>query len=341
MSTATGNKESPGILPIPATSNELLLTTSHALPEDRRFFITKTKADPGIGEFDTGKIKRKFTVAVASGKGGTGKTTVAVSLALCAGTGTQLLDCDVEEPNAHIFINPKIRKREPVTMPVPFLDEKKCTGCEKCSGICEFNAIAFLKKPLFISELCHSCGLCVKICPEGAITEIKKDIGALEIGVKGNIDFVSGCMNVGTAMSPPVIRAVKKRLENSAFRIIDCPPGTACPFVTSVKNSDFVLLVTEPTPFGLHDMKLAIKVLKQLKLPFGIIVNKSVSDSDCIGKHCSTEKIPLMMRIPEERRIAEAYSCGISLAESMPEIRNKFETLITDIKKIVKEKNLK
>ena len=287
-------------------------------------------------------IKKGFTVAVASGKGGTGKTTVAVSLALCAGTGTQLLDCDVEEPNAHIFINPEIRKREPVSVPVPFLDEKKCTGCGKCSGICEFNAIAFLKKPLFISELCHSCGLCLKICPEGAITELVKNIGTLEIGVKGNIDFVSGCMDVGTAMSPPVIRAVKKRLENSALRIIDCPPGTACPFVTSVKDSDFVLLVTEPTPFGLHDMKLAIKVLKQLKLPFGIIVNKSVSENDCICKYCSSEKIlPLMMRIPEDMKIAEAYSRGISLVESMPEIRNKFETLIADIKKIVREKNIR
>ncbi len=286
-------------------------------------------------------IKKGFTVAVASGKGGTGKTTVAVSLAMCAGAGTQLLDCDVEEPNAHIFINPEIRRREPVTVPVPFLNEGKCTGCGKCSGICEFNAIAFLEKPLFISELCHSCGLCVKICPEGAITEVAKNIGTLEIGQKGYLDFVSGCMNVGAAMSPPVIRAVKNRLGNSAFRVIDCPPGTACPFVTSVKDSDFVLLVTEPTPFGLHDMNLAVKVLKQLKLPFGIIVNKSVSDSDCIGKHCKSGKMRLMMRIPEDRKIAEAYSCGVSLLESMPEIRNKFETLIADIKELVKEKDIK
>jgi MinD superfamily P-loop ATPase len=301
MSTDTGNKESPGIRPITAMS----------------------------------------TVAVASGKGGTGKTTVAVSLALCAGAGAQLLDCDVEEPNAHIFINPEIRAKEPVNTPVPFLDEGKCTECGKCSGICEFKAIAFLKKPLFISELCHSCGLCAKICPEGAIKEVDKNIGTLELGKKGDIEFVSGCMNVGTAMSPPVIRAVKNRLDSSDFRIIDCPPGTACPFVTSVKNADFVLLVTEPTPFGLHDMKLAIKVLKQLKLKFGIIVNKSISDEDCIGKHCSTEKIPLMMRIPEERKIAEAYSRGVSLLESMPEIKIKFETLIADIKKIVQEKNIK
>jgi MinD superfamily P-loop ATPase len=321
--------------------NELLATDSHAFPGDRRFFITKTKADPGIGKFDLGKIKKKFTVAVASGKGGTGKTTVAVSLALCAGTGTQLLDCDVEEPNAHIFIKPGIRTEEPVTVPVPALDEEKCTGCGKCSGICEFNAIAFLEKPLFISELCHSCGLCAKICPEGAITEVNRKIGTLELGKKGEMDFVSGCMDVGTAMSPPVIRAVKNRLENSALRIIDCPPGTACPFVTSVKNSDFVLLVTEPTPFGLHDMKLAIKVLRQLKLPFGIIVNKSVSESDCIGKHCKSEKIPLMMRIPEDRRIAEAYSCGVSLVESMPEIGDDFRKLVADIKKIVRENNLK
>ncbi len=297
-------------------------------------------------EFTTGKIENGFTVAVASGKGGTGKTTVAVSLALCAGARTQLLDCDVEEPNAHIFINPEIRTTEPVTVPVPFLDEGKCTRCGKCSGICEFNAIAFLNKPLFVVELCHSCGLCLKICPEGAITEVGKNIGTLEIGVKGNIDFVSGCMNVGTAMSPPLIRAVKNRLGNSALRIIDCPPGTACPFVTSVKNSDFVLLVTEPTPFGLHDMKLAIKVLRQLKLPFGIIVNKSVSEDDCIGKHCRSEKIPVMMRIAEGRKIAEAYSRGVSLVECMPEIRSDFEKLIAGMKQMVskeadKEINIK
>jgi len=278
------------------------------------------------------KKGKGFTVAVASGKGGTGKTTVAVCLALCFDKEVQLLDCDVEEPNAHIFINPGSLMEEQVLVPVPTLDESKCTGCGKCNGLCAFNAIAFLEKPLFFPDLCHSCGLCAKVCPEGAIKEVGKNIGRLETGVKGKVHLVSGCMNVGIAMSPPVIRAVKEKAANAALRIIDCPPGTACSFVTSVKNSDFVLLVTEPTPFGLHDMKLAVKVIKLLKLPFGVLVNKSVSGDDCIGKFCKSEKMALLMRIPEDRKIAEAYSRGIPLLETMPELKDEFEKLLQDMK---------
>ncbi|HCE43976.1 MAG TPA: (4Fe-4S)-binding protein [Lentisphaeria bacterium] len=292
--------------------------------------------DTGIKK--TGKL---FTVAVASGKGGTGKTTVAVSLALCTSEDVQLLDCDVEEPNAHIFINPGNLAEEQVSVPVPSLDEAKCTGCGKCNGVCAFNAIAFLGKPLFVLDLCHSCGLCAKACPEGAIKEVGRNIGKLETGIKGKVHFVSGCMDVGTAMSPPVIRAVKGKSSNAALRIIDCPPGTACSFVTSVKNSDFVLLVSEPTPFGLHDMTLAVKVIKQLKIPFGVLVNKSDSDDDRIGKYCRSEKIALLMRIPEDRRIAEAYSRGVPLLETMPDLKDKFEKLLQDMKDICSGRNEK
>jgi len=275
-----------------------------------------------------------FTVAVASGKGGTGKTTVAVAMALCAGTDVQLLDCDVEEPNAHIFINPEILGREQVQVPVPFLDESKCTRCGKCAGVCAFNAVAYLEKPIFFHDLCHSCGLCVKVCSEGAIRELGRNIGRLESGVSGKICFISGCMDVGTAMAPPLIREVKGRSSGTALKIIDCPPGTACAFVTSVKNSDFVLLVTEPTPFGLHDLALAVKVIKLLKLPFGVLVNKSVQEDDCIGKYCKSEKIPLIMRIPDDRKIAEAYSRGLPMLETMPEFKGSFEKMLQDIKVI-------
>ncbi|HBC89801.1 MAG TPA: (4Fe-4S)-binding protein [Lentisphaeria bacterium] len=288
----------------------------------------------GTGSKTAGKI---FTVAVASGKGGTGKTTVAISMALCAETDVQLLDCDVEEPNAHILLKPSIQGNEHVSMPVPFLDEAKCTGCGKCSGICAFNAIVFLKKPLFLPDLCHSCGLCMKVCPGKAIMEKPRHIGILEIGAKGDVGFVSGCLDIGIASSPALIRAVRKQSKNAGLEIIDCPPGTACSFVTSVKDSDFVLLVTEPTRFGLHDMTLAIKVIKQLKLPFGVLVNKSISDDDCIGKYCSSEKIPLLMRIPDDRSIAEAYSRGVDLMEVKPELKDGFLKMIDAVRAIAEE----
>ncbi len=273
-----------------------------------------------------------FTVAVASGKGGTGKTSVAVALSIAAGEGVQLLDCDVEEPNSEIFLRPGNMKSEIVTVPVPSLNENKCTGCGKCSGICAFNALAFLGKPVFFQDMCHGCGLCMKMCPEGAIIEMQRNIGTMQIGDSVNVRLVSGCLKVGVAMATPLIRCIRSRVSAEVLRIIDCPPGTACQFMASVRDVDFVLLVAEPTRFGLHDMILAIKALKRTGLNFGVLVNKSVSKDDCIGRFCKGEKINLLMRIPEERKIAEAYSRGIPLLESMPELKQDFIRLIEEMK---------
>ena len=198
-------------------------------------------------------------IAVASGKGGTGKTTIATNLALSVGSNVQLLDCDVEEPNAHFFIHPTFEVTRPITTPVPEVDEEKCTFCGKCSDICQFKAIAVLDKTVLVfQELCHSCGGCMEVCPENAITEKGRELGIIQTGHRNGIEFIHGKLRVGEAMSPPLIRAVREYELPDKLTIIDAPPGTSCPVIASVKDSDFVLLVTEPTPFGLHDLKLAV-----------------------------------------------------------------------------------
>lgn len=198
-------------------------------------------------------------IAVASGKGGTGKTTVAVAMASACHSGEALFDCDVEEPNCHLFLNPDMTRRNAVTVPKPSIDESLCNGCGACSGICRYNALVNLgKRVLFFPELCHSCGGCSLICPVGAIREEASEIGNLDFARIDRLKLLSGTLSVGRAMSPPLIRAVKKHIPEHGLSIIDCPPGTSCPMVASIRNSDFVLLVTEPTPFGLHDLKLAV-----------------------------------------------------------------------------------
>ncbi|VGO22383.1 ATP-binding protein [Pontiella sulfatireligans] len=267
-------------------------------------------------------------IAIASGKGGTGKTTISCALAFAATGPVRLLDCDVEEPNSHFFIQPKIEQTETVFSLVPQVDPEKCTGCGECSRVCQFSAIASLgKKTLVFPELCHSCGACARICPTGAIEETQKEIGLLEIGRHGEVEFVSGLMNVGHAMSPPVIRAVKKHALEEGLTLIDCPPGTSCPFVTAVKGCDIALLVTEPTPFGLHDLKLAVETLRELGLPFAVAVNRANGENNRISEYCSEENIPLVLQIPEDRRVAEAYSRGQTLTTVLPELRETLAAL--------------
>jgi MinD superfamily P-loop ATPase len=271
-------------------------------------------------------------ISVASGKGGTGKTTVAVSLALSVGSGVQLMDCDVEEPNAHLFIRPIIEKVESVTTPVPEVDEDRCTRCGKCGEICLFNAIVVIGETVLpFHELCHSCGGCLEVCPEKAIKETGRPLGVIEMGHKDGLEFIHGKLRVGEAMSPPLIRKVRSYTRPDKLTIIDAPPGTSCPVITSTRGSDFVLLVTEPTPFGLHDLKLAVEAMKVLNLPCGLVINRSDVGDSKVGAYAAAEGLPVLMEIPFDRGIAEAYSRGEALVEAMPEWKARFSDLLKRI----------
>ena len=267
-------------------------------------------------------------ISVASGKGGTGKTTIATNLALSLNGSVQFLDCDVEEPNSHIFLKPDIRENEIVGIPVPEVDASRCTYCGKCGEICQYSAIVVISKNvLTFPELCHGCGGCFLVCPEGAISEKDRQIGVVEKGEASKIAFVHGRLQIGAAISPPLIKAVKKHVDKAKTVIIDAPPGTSCPVIEAVKESDFCILVTEPTPFGLNDLRLAVEVVRILKIPFGVIINRADEGDEGVKEYCSRENIPILMEIKTERKIAEAYSRGIPIVEIMPEYRKYFQLL--------------
>jgi MinD superfamily P-loop ATPase len=271
-------------------------------------------------------------ISIASGKGGTGKTLIATSLAISLGKDVQLLDCDVEEPNAHIFLKPEIKRSEAASIPVPQVNKSKCTYCRKCVEVCAFHAIAVLAEHVLVfPELCHGCGACSYLCPENAISEVDRQIGVVECGKAGDIDFVHGKLNIGEAMAPPLIRAVKKKIARSKTVIIDVPPGTSCPVVKSIEGSDYCVLVTEPTPFGLNDLVLAVEVVRKLGISFGIIINRDGFGDNKTEEYCKTNRIPILMRIPLDTEIARKYSRGIPLVQGMPEWRPKFQQLYDDI----------
>ena len=274
-------------------------------------------------------------ISIASGKGGTGKTTVATNLAVSFGSDVQILDCDVEEPNSHLFIQPAIEQVETITTPVPEVDMEKCNLCGKCGEICQFKAIVVIGETVLpFLELCHSCGGCMEVCPEKAITEIGRELGVIERGKRNGIEFVHGKLRVGEAMSPPLIKKVRGYARPGTLTIIDAPPGTSCPVIASMKDTDFVLLVTEPTPFGLHDLKLAVGAVKMLEIPCGLVINRSDMGDDQVKKYAKEEDVPVLMEIPFDRRIAEAYSRGEMIVEAMPEWKEKFLKLYHNIEKI-------
>ncbi len=275
-------------------------------------------------------------ISVASGKGGTGKTTVSTNLALSVKRNVQLLDCDVEEPNCHLFIRPTIETVETATTPVPVVDEEKCTLCGKCGEICQFKAIVVIGETVLpFHELCHSCGGCMEVCPEKAISEVSRELGVLEIGHRDGLSFVHARMRVGEAMSPPLIKKVRSLSQSGRLIIIDAPPGTSCPVIAAMKGADFVLLVTEPTPFGLHDLKLAVGAVRVLGIPCGLVINCSDLGDDRVKEYAKAEGLPVLMEIPFDRKIAEAYSCGKLVVEVMPEWGRKFEELYYRIEELV------
>jgi MinD superfamily P-loop ATPase len=298
-------------------------------------------------------------VTVASGKGGTGKTTVAVSLALGLAENDPLfLDCDVEEPNAALFLQPVIQEQREVGQMIPEVDLEACTTCGRCAEVCQYHAIAVVGKRrstaapvLVFPELCHGCGSCTLNCPVEAIQEVLYVTGTIERGRAGSVEFGQGTMNVGEPMGVPIIRQLKRWMMSPKTRapetvvptsndrpiILDAPPGTACPVVEAMHGADFVLLVTEPTPFGLHDLRLAVEVARgELGLPVGVVINRDGVGDRGVDEYCAAEGIPILMRIPHDRRIAEAYSEGVPLVEALPEYRERFVTLWQQAEKLGK-----
>jgi MinD superfamily P-loop ATPase len=254
-------------------------------------------------------------IVIASGKGGTGKTTLSVNLAvaLAGKQSVGLLDCDVEEPNCHLYLKPPFDATESVGTPVPVIDERACTGCGLCARACEFHALLALPGvPLLLPELCHSCGVCSYVCPEEAISDGSREIGMLGAGDVGGIYFRWGRLNVGEARSTPIMRAVKDLATAPPLDtvIIDAPPGVACPAVETLRGADFTVLVTEPTPFGLHDLKLAVETAQQMDIPCGVVVNRAGIGDSRVNEFCAAEGIPILLEIPDNRRIAEACSRG-------------------------------
>lgn len=271
-------------------------------------------------------------IAIASGKGGTGKTTVATNLAWVAarnGQNVAYVDCDVEEPNGYLFLKPKITSSRPIGRLHPVVDEQKCTHCNLCGEICQSNAIVCVgRRVLTHPELCHACGGCVLVCRSGAITETLRESGQLEIGQAGPVRFVHGLLRIGETISTPLIRQVKQAAPETGLVLFDSPPGTSCPAIESVRGADLVLLVTEPTPFGLNDLKLAVEMVRALKLPLVVVLNRAGSGNDESRKYCGAQRIEILAEIPDHRGIAQAYSRGVLAAEEIPAIHARFKSLL-------------
>jgi MinD superfamily P-loop ATPase len=275
-------------------------------------------------------------ISVASGKGGTGKTTIATSLAAVLGSKAQLLDCDVEEPNCHILAKPVLETSETVTLPVPLVDRDKCSLCGRCGEVCRFSAIVLIgNEVLTFPEMCHGCGGCVLLCPEKAITEGYRELGVVETGRTGPVEFVHGRLRIGEAMSPPLIRAVKSKINSEKVAVVDAPPGASCPVINTVKGSDFIILVTEPTPFGLHDLRIAVDAVSGMGIPLGILLNRSDLGDDEVPKFCLAKAIPLLAKIPHDRDIAEGYARGDLLVTSAPKYMRVFLELFGKIQELV------
>ncbi|MDK2990851.1 MAG: hypothetical protein PWP48_84 [Clostridiales bacterium] len=275
-------------------------------------------------------------IAIASGKGGTGKTTITINMALSLHErrDVQVLDCDVEEPNAAIFLNPQFSESEEISIPIPSVDNELCTLCGRCAQVCAFHAITVLGSHLLtFPELCHGCGGCMLFCPTGAITEKPQGIGIIESGLAQNIPFVQGRLNPGSTATSTLIKEVRRRANDRDIVLIDAPPGTSCPVIASVAKTDFCLLVTEPTPFGLNDLTLAVEMVKALNVPLGVIINRSGANDDIIKEYCDKNDIPILMSIPFDRQFAACYAKGIPLVKAFPEWKRAFQELWDNIER--------
>ena len=275
-------------------------------------------------------------MTVASGKGGTGKTSIAVNMALSVGN-IQLLDCDVEEPNAYLFLKPTINQTRTITVSVPVINDQICNHCGECASFCQYNALfVAVNEVLVFPDLCHNCGGCMIICPVEAISEEQHKIGTLKHGSAEGIELVYGELDVQRPMAVPLITEVKRQLKKGEDVILDSPPGTSCPVIQTVKGSDFCVLVTEPTPFGLHDLKIIVQVLENMNIPFGVVVNRAGTGDRKVHEFCHEKNIPVLLEIPYDKRIAELYSQGIPFSQEMPEWKEKFKNLFKTVRKLVK-----
>ncbi len=288
-------------------------------------------------------MQTPMKIAIASGKGGTGKTTVAVNLALSvsasgsAPTTVQLLDCDVEAPNCHLFLRPALNEPRVVYTPVPQVDLSRCTYCRQCADFCQFRALAVFGENLMVfSELCHSCGGCMRVCPEEAIGEVGREIGFVQEGRRGSLQFAQGRLRIGEAMAPPLIQAVRKLAGAADLTIIDAPPGTSCPVIAAVRGVDAVLLVTEPTPFGRHDLELAVATFNTLGLPQALVINRADVGDAGVRDYAHATNLPILMEIPYDRRIAEVYARGGIVVDDLPEYQPRFAQLFIDLQQLVK-----
>lgn len=286
-------------------------------------------------------------ISIASGKGGTGKTTIATNLALSLGN-VQLLDCDVEEPDSHLFLDLKLEKVEDVCINIPVIDKDTCDYCGDCAKFCQYNALAVVSSDvLLFPELCHGCGGCTLVCPKDAISDEPRGIGVIEGGKTQNrmvtkfneitksIEFYQGRLNVGEPMATPVIKSLKRRINKERDAILDAPPGTSCPMIETIRETDFCILVTEPTPFGLYDLKLAVDVVRDMRIPFGVIINRDGVGDDEVERYCQDENIPILMRIPQNEEIASLYSQGIPFVTELHGWGKQFVNLHKSMKEMV------
>ena len=275
-------------------------------------------------------------IAIASGKGGTGKTIVATNLAATLAQDdypVTYLDCDVEAPNGHIFLKPEITHRETVSVPVSEVNEAKCTHCGRCGEFCQYSAIVCLGDAvLTFPDLCHGCGGCRLVCPEGAIREVPRPIGEIERGAAGAVQFVQGRLRIGQAVVAPLIRAVKRHLPRTGIAILDAPPGNSCPVVETIRDTDLVLLVAEPTPFGLHDLRLAVETVRQTRLPHAVVINRAGPGGGDVRRYCDRAGIPILLEIPEDRRIAETYSRGELALRTIPAYAGWMRALFENVR---------